>query len=295
MARASYIDDEQTRRSLRHFVRAAMRAPMLSREREFALAVAWRTQGDQRALHELVYAYARFVVAAAMRYRNYGLPLADLIQEGNLGLLQAARRFEPERNVRFATYAAWWIRAQLQDFVLRNWSIVRTGTTAAQKTLFFNLRRLRARIDGAAAGAMSAANRAAIARQLQVSEDEVAQMEARLAAADQSLNAPLHGDDDDDWQETIVDQNPSPEDTTIGRFDGVVHHAWLSEALAELTPRERAVIQERRLRDEAATLQSLGGVFGVSKERVRQIEQHAFDKLRAAFLRRAGTDVPAVS
>lgn len=287
MARATQTEDDQARRAVRRFVRAAMQIPMLSREREYALAVSWRTRGDQAALHELIGAYTRFVVSTATRFRHYGLPLSDLIQEGHLGLLQAAQRFEPERGVRFATYAAWWIRAHMQDFVLRNWSIVRTGTTAAQKSLFFNLRRLRARIDSAGGGPMSAAHRDAIARKLQVAPVEVERMEARLAAADQSLNAPIRAGEDDDWQSGIVDTRPTPEETAIETLDTPVRLSWLSQALDELSPRERAVIRQRRLRDEAVTLQALGGVFGVSKERVRQIEQTAFIKLRAALLRRA--------
>jgi RNA polymerase sigma-32 factor len=287
MAQLARSDDDQTRRAVRGIVRAAMRAPLRSREREYELALAWRDRADRASLHELICDYGRFVVSTATRFRHYGLPLGDLIQEGNLGLLQAARRFEPARGVRFATYAAWWIRAHMQDFVLRNWSIVRTGTTSAQKSLFFNLRRLRARIDSAGTGPMSAEQRDAIARKLQVAVVDVERMEARLAAADQSLNAPIRAGEDDDWQDTIADQRPTPEEAAIDALDTPVRLSWLTQALAELSPRERAVIHERRLRDDAVTLQALGGVFGVSKERVRQIEQRAFGKLRAAMLRRA--------
>jgi RNA polymerase sigma-32 factor len=215
-----HIDDLATQRANLHFIRAAMRAPLLSRSREFALARRWREAGEAAALHELAQAYTRLVITIARRYRRYGLPMGDLVQEGNVGLMQAARRFEPERAVRFSTYAAWWIRSAMQDYVLRNWSIVRTGSTTAQKSLFFNLRWLRARIEEQSGAPLDDAGRRRIAAALGVAFVEVEQMDLRLAAADQSLNAP-RGESDEDWQEIIADGRPSPEQMAIGLHDGV--------------------------------------------------------------------------
>ncbi len=283
----AYIDDPETQRANLSFIKASMREPLLTRDHEFDLARRWREQGNERALHELVRAYTRLVVATAARFRNYGLPMGDLVQEGNVGLMQAASRFEPDREVRFSTYAAWWIRSAMQDYILRNWSIVRTGTTAAQKSLFFNLRRLRARIENATSGAsMSKEGREWIAGQLQVDVTEVEAMEMRLSATDQSLNAPVADGSDEDWQDFLADQRPSPEDVVIGMRDSRTRSAWLAEALGELSPRERTIIQERRLREEGATLEELGRELGVSKERVRQLEHRALLKLRQSMLKR---------
>ncbi len=285
----AYIDDPATQRANLGFIRASMQAPLLTRNREFELARRWREDGDAAALHELVCAYARLVIAIAVRFRSYGLPMGDLVQEGNVGLMQAAARFEPERAVRFSTYAAWWIRSAMQDYVLRNWSIVRTGTTAAQKSLFFKLRGLRARIERSSGGPLSEDGRRQIAAALKVDLADVESMDLRLSSADQSLNAPM-GDGDEDWQEFLADRRPSPEEAAIGRHDGATRARWLAEALGELTPRERRIIRERRLRDEGATLEELGRVLGVSKERVRQLEHRALAKLRLSMRRR--TDSP---
>ena len=286
----AHIDDPATQRANLGFIRASMQAPLLTRDREFELAQRWREEGDAAALHELVRAYARLVIALAVRFRSYGLPMGDLVQEGNVGLMQAAARFEPERGVRFSTYAAWWIRSAMQDYVLRNWSIVRTGTTAAQKSLFFKLRGLRARIERSSGAPLSEDGRRQIAAALQVDLADVESMDLRLSSADQSLNAPL-GDGDEDWQELLADRRPSPEEAVIGRHDGATRSRWLAEALGELTPRERRIIRERRLRDEGATLEELGRLLGVSKERVRQLEHRALAKLRLSMRRR--TDSPA--
>jgi len=283
----AYIDDPETQKANLSFIKASMREPLLTRDHEFDLARQWREKGNERALHELVRAYTRLVVATAARFRNYGLPMGDLVQEGNVGLMQAASRFEPDREVRFSTYAAWWIRSAMQDYILRNWSIVRTGTTAAQKSLFFNLRRLRARIENATAGTgLTREGREWIATELQVDVTEVESMEMRLAATDQSLNAPVADGSDDDWQDFLADQRPSPEEVVIGMRDARTRTAWLSEALGELSPRERTIIQERRLREEGATLEELGRELGVSKERVRQLEHRALLKLRQSMLKR---------
>lgn len=283
----AYIDDPETQRANLSFIKASMREPLLTRDHEFDLARKWRDDNNERALHELVRAYTRLVVATAARFRNYGLPMGDLVQEGNVGLMQAASRFEPDREVRFSTYAAWWIRSAMQDYILRNWSIVRTGTTAAQKSLFFNLRRLRAKIESAnQSGGMTREGREWIAGELQVDVSEVEAMEMRLAASDQSLNSPVADGSDEDWQDFLADQRPSPEDVVIGMRDSNTRSQWLAEALGELSPRERTIIQERRLREEGATLEELGRELGVSKERVRQLEHRALQKLRQSMLKR---------
>ncbi|CAK0770452.1 RNA polymerase sigma factor RpoH [Azospirillaceae bacterium] len=282
-----HIDDPETQRANLTYIRSSMREPLLDRNHEFELAHQWRENGDQQALHELVRSYARLVVSTASRFRNYGLPIGDLVQEGNVGLMQAAARFEPDREVRFSTYATWWIRSAIQDYVLRNWSIVRTGTTAAQKSLFFNLRRLRSKIDDAVVGnAMTDEARQKIATELHVGVLDVESMEMRLNGADQSLNAPIGETGEDDWQEFLADHRPSPEDVVIGMRDGETRSRWLAEALEELSPRERTIINERRLREQGATLEELGRELGVSKERVRQLEHRAMLKLRDSMMRR---------
>ncbi|HJU19951.1 MAG TPA: RNA polymerase factor sigma-32 [Stellaceae bacterium] len=280
------IDDPETQRANLDFVKASMRAPLLSREHEFALARRWRDERDIAALHEFVRAYTRLVVAIAARFRNYGLPMGDLVQEGNVGLMQAAIRFEPERDIRFSTYAAWWIRSAMQDYILRNWSIVRTGTTAAQKSLFFNLRRLRARVADLSGGPMTREARQKIAEELKVTIADVEMMEVRLGATDQSLNAPLREDGEDDRQDLIADARANPEEVLIGQRDGAARAHWLAQALRELTPRERRIIRQRRLTEEGATLEALGRELGVSKERVRQLEHRALLKLKTAIERR---------
>ena len=278
----AHIDDPETQRANLTFIKASMREPLLSRDHEFDLARSWREEGNEAALHDLVRAYTRLVVSTASRFRNYGLPMGDLVQEGNVGLMQAAARFEPDREVRFSTYAAWWIRSAMQDYILRNWSIVRTGTTAAQKSLFFNLRRLRAKIEDASNnGSLTQAGRQKIATELKVDVHEVESMEMRLSGADQSLNAPISDSGEDDWQDFLADQRPSPEDVVIGMRDSTTRSKWLAEALGELSPRERTIIRERRLREEGATLEELGRELGVSKERVRQLESRALIRLRA--------------
>ena len=281
-----HIDDPETQRANLNYIKASMREPLLSREVELSLARRWRDDGDEAALHEMVRSYARLVVSTASRFRNYGLPMGDLVQEGNVGLMQAAARFEPDRDVRFSTYAAWWIRSAMQDFILRNWSIVRTGTTAAQKSLFFNLRRLRARIEEASASQLSPEARQWIADELNVDKTDVETMEMRLAASDQSLNAPISDGSEDNWQDFLSDDRPNPEDVVIGMRDGETRSRWLAEALQGLSPREQTIIRERRLRDEGATLEQLGQQLGVSKERVRQLEHRALMKLRASMARR---------
>jgi RNA polymerase sigma-32 factor len=271
----------------REFIRESMSTALLSRERELWLARLWRERGDEAALHELVMAYMRLVISTAARFRNYGLPMSDLVQEGATGLMQAAARFEPEREVRFSTYAAWWIRSAMQDYILRNWSVVRTGTTAAQKALFFNLRRLRAKIGDGSGGPLDDAGRAFIASELSVHTDEVEAMEMRLAGGDQSLNATISPTGEDEWQDFLADERPTPEETVMFARDSRTRSIWLAQALAELTDREQVIIKERRLRDDARTLEELGRDLGISKERVRQIEHRALEKLKVSLLERS--------
>ncbi len=273
----------ETRQSDNSYIRYTMQQPLLEREHEVELATKWRDGGDDRAMHELVMAYARIVVSAASRYRYYGLSNGDLIQEGNIGLMQAAKRFDPDRGVRFSTYAAWWIRASIQDHILRNWSIVRTGTTAAHKSLFFKLRRLRARIGEADGGPLSHEGRQKIAETIGVTVADVTVMEQRLSGADGSLNAAVSQESESEAQDFLADVRPNPEQVVIELHDGEVLSRWLNDALSELSPRERLIIMKRRLQDDGATLEQLGGVLGVSKERVRQLEHRALKKLKKSL------------
>jgi len=290
----AHRDDTDTQRANVAFIRSSMRARMLERDHELALARRWRETGDQTALHALITAYTRLVVSAASRFRHYGLPLGDLIQEGNLGLMQAAQRFEPAREVRFSTYATWWIRSQIQDYILRNWSIVRTGTTVSQKALFFQLRRLRARLGTGPDGLLTGAGAERIAALLQVTPEDVRRMERRLGGPDQSLNGTVGESGETELQDLMADTRPNPEESTFAHHDRRRLLALLADALAELDPRERRIIARRRLREEGDTLEALGAVLGVSKERVRQIEQRALDKLRQSLERRQASplDLP---
>ena len=272
----------------RQMVRAAMAAPYLDREEEQALARRWRDERDEAALHRLTSAHMRLVLAMSAKFRRYGLPASDLIQEGNVGLLEAANRFEPERDVRFSTYAAWWIRAAIQDYVLRNWSIVRGGTSSAQKALFFNLRRLRASLAQEKSDAGESEISAEIAAKLGVSVGDVELMTARLSGADSSLNAPLFEGDgtSGERQDTLVADIAGTDETVGHLIDDERRHRWLNEALEVLDERELRIVRERRLDEAGETLEALGRRLGISKERVRQIEARALEKLRFALLAR---------
>ncbi|ABI76449.1 putative alternative sigma factor RpoH [Hyphomonas neptunium ATCC 15444] len=272
----------------RQFVKTAMKAPLLDPAHEASLARRWREAEDEAALHELTTAYMRLVISMAAKFRHYGLPMADLVSEGNVGLMQAAARFEPEREVRFSTYASWWIRSSIQDYVLRNWSIVRTGTTSAQKSLFFNLRRLRARISDLGDGTMTRENKQWVSTHLGVPLRDVEIMSARLSGSDRSLNAPLTMDGDAEWQDMIADEGAPPEEAVMRSHDTARRHEWISEAMEALTPRETYIITRRRLSEEPQTLEALGHELGVSKERVRQIEHQALSKLKRALEQIAG-------
>ncbi len=279
-------DDSGVRRT---FVKAAMDAPFLQRDEERELALRWKDHGDEQALHRLASAHMRLVIALASRFRHYGLPMSDLVQEGHVGLLEAAARFEPEREVRFSTYATWWIRASIQDYILRNWSIVRGGTSSAQKALFFNLRRLRARLTRGGEERIGDSLHEQIAMTLGVSKADVALMDARLSGPDVSLNAPLLEDDggaSSERMDFIPDDGPLQDETVGDMIDSDRRVKWLRAALGVLSERELRILRERRLADEQATLESLGDVLGISKERVRQIENRALEKLKRALLER---------
>lgn len=282
----THIDDPQTQKANLDYIKTSMNEPLLEKEHELELARRWRDEQDEKALHELVRSYTRLVVSAASRFRNYGLPMGDLIQEGNVGLMQAAARFEPERGVRFSTYASWWIRSAMQDYILRNWSIVRTGTTSAQKSLFFNLRRLRSKIEKASEKeGLTPSGREKIAKELNVNIKDVEDMEGRMAGADQSLNAKIGENGDDEWQTFLEDERVNPEEVVIGLRDAQTRSEWLESALNELSDREQTIIRERHLGYETVTLEELGKELGVSKERVRQLEQRAMDKLKTSISR----------
>ena len=289
----AHIDTRETVQSGRKFIKKAMRLPMLELEHEQKLARLWKDKRDEKALHELTAAHVRLVVAIAAKFRNYGLPMGDLVQEGNIGLMQAADRFDPDREVRFSTYAGWWIRSQIQDYVLRNWSIVRTGTTSAQKSLFFNMRRLRARINDIGAN-MTPESRTYVARELGVRIEDVENMEGRMEANDRSLNATISDRSGDggvtEWQDFLVCERDLPDATVANRLDSRQKLRWIAEAMTELSEREMTIIRARRLAEETVTLETLGKKLGISKERVRQIEHEALSKLRGVLLTKTDGD-----
>ena len=266
----------------RRYISAAMKAPLLEREEEQELARRWRDHDDTKALDRIITAHIRLCVRMASRFRGYGLPTSDLIQEGNAGLLEAAKRFDPDRDVRFSTYASWWILAAMQEYVVRNSSVVRLGTTPAQKSLFFNLRRLRAQLaDSAGSSRMTDDQRELIARELSVPVAAVERMEAHFSAPDQSLNAPVGDGDVHELIDFLADDGETPDAEAEDLIDGETRMRWVREAMEHLTPREREVINRRFLVDEKITLAEIGADFGVTKERVRQIEDKALSKLRA--------------
>ena len=279
------VNGDPIERGNRRYISSIMAAPFLERDREHDLALRWREDKDTKALHELIGAYARFVIRIASRFRGYGLPLGDLIQEGNIGLMEAAARFDPAREVRFSTYASWWVLASIQEYVLRNASIVRIGTTAAQKKLFFNLRRMRADMVDNPDGAMTEEDRRRIAEALGVPLAAVERMESHFSRPDQSLNMTVGGEDSggDEFLDFLPDKDPSPEETVIGSFDGEIRSRRILDALDGLSARERRIIVSRFIEDEPLTLAQLGVVFDVSKERIRQIESKALDKLSVEF------------
>ena len=264
--------------------RRAMSAELLDAETERDLAVRWRDQQDNKALHRLVTAYMRLAISMASKYRRYGAAMPDLIQEANIGLMKAASKFDPDRGVRFSTYAVWWIKASIQDYVMRNWSMVRTGSTSSQKSLFFNMRRVRAQIERerAALGEEidNAEIRKEIAEELGVPLRDVEMMEGRLSGSDFSLNAQQAGEEGREWVETIEDEGPQADEIVTKRTDTGKARAWLTDAFEALTDRERRIIAARKLSETPETLESLGQHFKLSKERIRQLEDQALRKMR---------------
>jgi len=266
--------------SLSGYLREIRKFPMLEPEQEFRLAKSWREDGDVDAAHELVTSHLRLVAKIAMGYRGYGLPLAELISEGNVGLMQAVKRFDPDKGFRLATYAMWWIRAAIQEYILHSWSLVKMGTTAAQKKLFFNLRKLKGQLQAIEDGDMHPDTVAEIAKRLAVPEQDVVSMNRRLASPDHSLNAPLQIDGDGEWQDWLVDESDNQEETLGDREELESRRALLSHAMEALNERERHILVERRLSENPKTLEDLSQEYGISRERVRQIEVRAFEKLQ---------------
>ncbi|MBV9510855.1 MAG: RNA polymerase sigma factor RpoH [Caulobacteraceae bacterium] len=264
--------------------------PMLAKDEEFMLAKRWREHEDTEAAHKLVTSHLRLVAKIAMGYRGYGLPIGEVISEGNVGLMQAVKKFEPDRGFRLATYAMWWIRASIQEYILRSWSLVKMGTTAAQKTLFFNLRKAKSEISAFEEGDLRPDQVSHIATRLGVLDSEVVSMNRRLSGPDASLNAPLRSDGESEWQDWLADDTAVSQETQVAEAEeSSIRMELLQEAMTELTDRERHILTERRLKDNPTTLEDLASQYGVSRERVRQIEVRAFEKLQKA-IRTAATE-----
>jgi len=257
--------------------------PMLEQGEEYMLAKRWREHEDSEAAHKLVTSHLRLVAKIAMGYRGYGLPLAEIVSEGNVGLMQAVKRFEPDKGFRLATYAMWWIKASIQEYILRSWSLVKIGTTAAQKKLFFNLRKAKGQIKAIEEGDLRPENVKQIATKLGVTEEEVISMNRRLAAPDHSLNAPLRADSEGEWQDWLVDESPNQETMLAEQEEKGDRSELLTEGLKALNDRERRILTARRLQEEPATLEDLSKEYDISRERVRQIEVRAFEKLQRAI------------
>lgn len=274
--------------SLNRYLAEIKKFPILAPEQEYMLAKRFKEHGDPDAAAQLVTSHLRLVAKIAMGYRGYGLPVSELISEGNIGLMQGVKKFEPDRGFRLATYAMWWIRASIQEFILRSWSLVKMGTTAAQKKLFFNLRRMKAKLDAFEDGDLRPEDVAKIAKDLGVTEDEVVSMNRRMAmGGDTSLNVPMRDDSENQWQDWLADESPLQDEQVAENQEAGVRHEMLVEALDELNERERHILTERRLTDDPKTLEELSQVYGVSRERVRQIEVRAFEKLQKAMMRLA--------
>jgi len=255
--------------------------PMLSKDEEFMLAQRWKEHQDPQAAHKMVTSHLRLVAKIAMGYRGYGLPIGEVISEGNVGLMQAVKKFEPEKGFRLATYAMWWIRASIQEYILRSWSLVKMGTTAAQKKLFFNLRKAKSQIAAFQEGDLRPEQVSEIATKLGVLDSEVISMNRRLSGPDASLNAPLRADGESEWQDWLADEDQVSQETRVAEDEEKsLRMSLLEEAMVELTDRERHILTERRLKDEPTTLEELAAQYGVSRERVRQIEVRAFEKLQ---------------
>ena len=274
---------------LNRYLAEIKKFPILSPEEEYMLAKRWTEHQDTDAAARLVNSHLRLVAKIAMGYRGYGLPVAELISEGNIGLMQGVKKFEPERGFRLATYAMWWIRAAIQEFILRSWSLVKMGTTAAQKKLFFNLRRMKNRIEAFEDGDLKPEDVAKIATDLGVSEEDVVSMNRRMAmGGDTSLNVPLREEGEGQWQDWLVDTEPLQDERVAEAEETRVRHELLVEAMKALNDREKHILTERRLTDEPKTLEELSQVYDVSRERIRQIEVRAFEKLQKALMGLAG-------
>ncbi|CAN7522771.1 RNA polymerase sigma factor RpoH [Phenylobacterium sp. LjRoot225] len=258
--------------------------PMLAKDEEFMLAKRWQEHEDPQAAHRMVTSHLRLVAKIAMGYRGYGLPIGEVISEGNVGLMQAVKKFDPDKGFRLATYAMWWIRASIQEYILRSWSLVKMGTTAAQKKLFFNLRKAKSEIAALQEGDLRPDQVSQIATKLGVLDEEVISMNRRLAGGDASLNSPLRADSESEWQDWLVDDTtPSQETVVADSEERTIRMSLLEEAMTELSDRERHILTERRLKDEPTTLEELAAQYGVSRERVRQIEVRAFEKLQKSM------------
>jgi RNA polymerase sigma-32 factor len=286
MARSATLPALKAESGLAHYLEEIRRFPMLEPQEEYVLARSWRERGDREAAHKLVTSHLRLVAKIAMGYRGYGLPIAEVISEGNVGLMQAVKRFEPEKGFRLATYAMWWIKAAIQEYILRSWSLVKMGTTANQKKLFFNLRKAKSKISALDEGDMRPDQVKLIAKRLGVTEQDVVDMNRRLGG-DASLNAPIREDGDSgEWMDWLVDDAPSQERILSEHEESDNRHQALIGALDVLNERERRIFEARRLADEPVTLEDLAAEFGVSRERVRQIEVRAFEKVQKAVKNR---------
>ena len=275
--------------SLNRYLAEIRKFPILAPEQEYMLAKRFQEHGDPDAAAQLVTSHLRLVAKIAMGYRGYGLPVSELISEGNIGLMQGVKKFEPDRGFRLATYAMWWIRASIQEFILRSWSLVKMGTTAAQKKLFFNLRRMKSKLDAFEDGDLSPEHLTKIATDLGVTEEEVTSMNRRMAmGGDTSLNVSMREDGEGQWQDWLVDDAPLQDKVVADAQEADVRHDMLVSAMDDLNEREKHILTERRLTDDPKTLEELSQVYGVSRERVRQIEVRAFEKLQKAMMRLAG-------
>jgi len=275
----------QSEGGLSRYLSEIRKFPLLQPEEEYMLAKRWKEHEDPEAARKLVTSHLRLVAKIAMGYRGYGLPVSEIVAEGNVGLMQAVKRFEPDKGFRLATYAMWWIRASIQEYILRSWSLVKMGTTAAQKKLFFNLRKAKTKIDAIDEGDMTPEHVAKIADQLGVPEQDVVNMNRRLSGPDSSLNAPLRSESESEWQDWLPDDTIDQETRMAEREEMGERHELLTGALGELTEREREIIEARRLQDDPATLEELSHKYSVSRERVRQIEVRAFEKLQTQMKR----------
>ncbi len=276
---------------MKPFIKKAMSIPLLEEQREKTLAKKWLKKKDEAALHELIQSHIRLVIAFAVKYKNYGLNLSDLIQEGNIGLMKAAERFETEKEVRFSTYASWWIRASIQDFVLKNWSLVRIATTSKQKSLFFSLRKLKQKIHQTEHGSIDYNTAQGIAHDLSISTADVIKMDARISQNDSSLNHKISEDGENEFLELIEDEDARPDDKIFSKDDDAFKKEVISDALKELDSREVKIIKERHLTDKAKTLDILGQELKISKERVRQIEKNAMIKMKSFISKSDGADL----